>query len=345
MELLDRYLQAVKKHLPWQRQDDIIAELRANLESQLEEKESALGRPLTPAEAEDWFKQLGSPLQVAAAYKPQQYLIGPAIFPTYWYVMRLVLSWALFIYSIVTVVKVFTGPQNGAALLDAALHLPLVLMTIAAWVTFTFAAFEFAVSRQYIKLPAIVPPSAPWSLAGLPPLSPGVEQGIRPRTFAQAVVEVVFGFLLLAWIMLIPQHPYLLMGPGAVYLKVSPFQLAPVWWQFYWWIVALNLIQLGWRSVQLLRGAWAQSRRVEHLVVKAFGLIPVVILLTVRDHALVFLKNPIVDQAQYGATMESINHWASRGFLIILAIASLQLIWDIMRIILDHYRNRAAAML
>ena len=35
MELLDRYLEAVKKHLPWQRQDDIIAELRANLESQL----------------------------------------------------------------------------------------------------------------------------------------------------------------------------------------------------------------------------------------------------------------------------------------------------------------------
>ena len=31
MELLDRYLQAVKKHLPLQRQDDILAELRANL--------------------------------------------------------------------------------------------------------------------------------------------------------------------------------------------------------------------------------------------------------------------------------------------------------------------------
>ncbi len=46
MELLNRYLEAVKKHLPWQRQDDIIAELRANLESQLEEKEDGLGRPL-----------------------------------------------------------------------------------------------------------------------------------------------------------------------------------------------------------------------------------------------------------------------------------------------------------
>jgi len=51
MELLDRYLQAVRKHLPWKRQDDIIAELRANLESQLEEKEAELGRSLTPMES------------------------------------------------------------------------------------------------------------------------------------------------------------------------------------------------------------------------------------------------------------------------------------------------------
>jgi len=42
---LDRYLQAVKKHLPSRRQDDIIAELRANMESQLEDKEAELGRP------------------------------------------------------------------------------------------------------------------------------------------------------------------------------------------------------------------------------------------------------------------------------------------------------------
>src|SRR5580658_6785303 len=109
MELLDRYLQAVRKHLPWQRQDDIIAELRANLEAQLEEKEAALGRPLTQAEAEGWLKQLGSPMQVAAGYQPQQYLIGPNIFPTYRYVLKLACSWATIIYSIVTVVQLFVA--------------------------------------------------------------------------------------------------------------------------------------------------------------------------------------------------------------------------------------------
>src|ERR1700756_2884761 len=105
MELLDRYLQAVKKHLPWKRQDDIIAELRANLESQLEEKEAQLGRPLTQIEAEEWLKQLGQPTQMAARYQPQQYLIGPMLFPTYWYVLRLVFFWAVAIYLIVSGVQ------------------------------------------------------------------------------------------------------------------------------------------------------------------------------------------------------------------------------------------------
>lgn len=79
MNLLDRYLLAVKKYLPWKRQDDILAELKANLESQLEEKQSDLGRPLTAEEMQDWLKRLGPPMMMAARYQPQQYLIGPTI--------------------------------------------------------------------------------------------------------------------------------------------------------------------------------------------------------------------------------------------------------------------------
>src|ERR1700740_432388 len=106
MELLDRYLQAVKKHLPWKRQDDIIAELRANLESQLEEKEAELGRPLTQSEAEEWLKQIGPPIQMAARYQPQQYLIGPTLFPIYWIVLKLVFFWAVAVYLIVSGVEI-----------------------------------------------------------------------------------------------------------------------------------------------------------------------------------------------------------------------------------------------
>ena len=44
MDLLKRYLQAVKFFLPRGQQDDIIRELSENLISQFEDREEALGR-------------------------------------------------------------------------------------------------------------------------------------------------------------------------------------------------------------------------------------------------------------------------------------------------------------
>src|SRR5260370_97257 len=115
MELLDRYLGAVRKHLPWERQDDIIAELRANLESQVEEKEEELGQPLTAAEAEAWLKEGGPPLQMAARYHTPRYLIGPALFPIYWYVLKLAFFWATVVYTIVSVILLAVGTRNAAS--------------------------------------------------------------------------------------------------------------------------------------------------------------------------------------------------------------------------------------
>lgn len=343
MDLLDRYLQAVKKHLPWQRQDDILAELKANLEAQLEDKEAAMGRPLTACEVEAWLKQIGPPMQVAARYQPQQYLIGPGVFPMYWYVLRMAFLWAILIYSIVSAVQIALQVPSGTAVLEAVLRVPGILMTIAAWVTLVFAAIEFAVTRYPDKCPAIAGISADWSPASLPPVERHAAAGQRPRSFALAVAEVVFGFILLAWLLLIPHYPVLLLGPGIAYLHASPFQLAPVWWQFFWWIVALNVVQLGWRCVDLGRGTWQGPRIAQQIVVKAMGLIPLAVLLTVRDHAWVALKHPALDEARYGGTLHSINEGIHGALLIVCAIVVLQLAWEVGRVGLEAYRKRAAA--
>jgi len=90
----------------------------------------------------------------------------------------------------------------------------------------------------------------------LPPLENEGDTVGKPRSYAYAVAEVAFGFILLVWLLLVPRHPFLLLGPGAVYLAASPFELAPVWWTFFWWCVAMNVLQLVWRCINLLRGAW-----------------------------------------------------------------------------------------
>ena len=344
MELLDRYLEAVRKHLPWERQDDIIAELRANLEAQLEDKESGLGRPLTPGEAEDWLRQIGPPMQVAARYQPQQYLIGPAVFPTYWFVLRTVFLWAAVIYAIVSVVLILTGPAPDAtAVVEAALRLPVVLMTAAAWVTLIFAAVEFAATHYPGKCPAFPGSSADWTPSTLPALEKGAAAGKKPRSWAHAVAEVVFGYLFLIWLLLVPHHPYLLLGPGALYLQFSPFQLAPVWVEFYWWVVAVNVLQVAWHSVDLLRGSWQRPRTVERTVISAFGLIPLGILLAAGDHGWITLQHPALDQVRYGATLDTINksiHWC---LMVLIALTVLTLIGEAGRTALDAWGKRAAA--
>ena len=44
MDLLERYLQAVRTYLPQSQQDDIVKELSENLRSRMEDQEASLGR-------------------------------------------------------------------------------------------------------------------------------------------------------------------------------------------------------------------------------------------------------------------------------------------------------------
>ena len=343
MELLDRYLQAVRKYLPVRRQDDIIAELRANMESQIEDKESELNRPLTQGEMENLLRKMGPPVIVASRYQPQQYLIGPAIFPMYLYVLRVVILWAIIIYSIIIVAVIpFTSP-NPASIADSLMRIPGVLINVAAWVTLVFAAFEFISSRYPGKCPPIAGFTDNWQPGSLPPLEKADVSGRKRRSFTQAVAEIVIGFLLIAWLLLVPAHPFLLMGPGEVVLRVAPFQLAPIWWTFYWWVVGLSVLQLAWKTIDLARGQWQQPAPVRQIIFKAVGVIPLAILLSVHDHVYMVLKNPAADQLQYGHNLDTINNGIRLGFSVVCIIVVLQLAWDIGRMVWDEYRGREVA--
>jgi hypothetical protein len=351
MELLDRYLQAVRKHLPWRRQDDIIAELRANLEAQLEDKETELGRPLTKEEAEEWLKQIGSPIQVAARYQRQQYLIGPALFPTYSYVLKLVLAWATVIYVIARVVTIAAQGFGAESIAGVGLSLPWIWLINAGITTLIFALIERASARFPEKFRAFGPlaehmsgpMTAPWTPLDLPPVGADEPDWAKPRSFTRALLGVLSGCLFLAYVLLIPHYPFLLFGPGAWYLHSLPYLLAPVWWTFYWWLVAMNAFELAWKIVDLARGAWQKPKsRAKHLAMHALSLIPLCVLLLAPNHQLFLLKNP-ADAAKLGATLAAANKGVLTALTIAIAVVILQLAWGIVQGGLEAYRKRVAA--
>jgi hypothetical protein len=342
MELLERYLQAVRRHLRWKRQDDIIAELRVNLESQLEDKETALGRALTEAEAEAWLRQMGSPLAMASRYQPVQYLIGPAVFPTYWFVLRLALTWAIVIYGVVSAVLITAQTPNAGAVAAALVRLPAILMITAAWVTLAFAIVEFSAARNPEKFPAFAAAGLGWSPASLPPIERTAGQGKARRSRTHAIAEVVAGFVVLVWLLLIPAHPVLLLGPGAFLLKASPYKLTLAWWPFYWWIVVNHALQCGWHAIDLWRGAWQRPGPAQDIVVKAVGLIPLNILLYAPGGALVALQHPALSQPPIRMSLDKINHGLHLGVLVITLIVAAQLLWDLGKVGVAAWRKRAA---
>ena len=98
MDLFERYLQAVRGFLPSRQQHDVVRELREDLRSQVEDREAELGRPLNKEEQEQMLKHLGHPWLLASRYQPRRQLVGPALFPFYWLILKIALGVALIVH-------------------------------------------------------------------------------------------------------------------------------------------------------------------------------------------------------------------------------------------------------
>lgn len=143
MDLIERYLHAVRRNLPEAKADDIVAELRDDLMSRVEDREEGLGRALDKDETSALLKDYGHPLVVASRFRTHQYLIGPAVFPFYLSVMRIVLMVVVAIVIAVSVGKaMFGGGDPFLAWVNSMSGIFGVVLANAAIVTLVFAVLE-----------------------------------------------------------------------------------------------------------------------------------------------------------------------------------------------------------
>lgn len=337
MELLNRYLEAVRKQLPWERQDDIVAELRANLEAQLDDKQEELGHTLTAEEAKAWVGQLPPPAMMAGRYRPQQYLIGPGLFPIYLLILRMVTFWVFICTAIVNGIRLFTQPWSAGAVPGAIVDVAFVVLLNAAIITVIFAAIEYAALHHPEWMPQVAELRCKWDLKDLPQIEP-VTRG-KKRTRAHTMIDAVAHTLMLCWLLLLPKYPVLILGPGAFIVYALPYTLAPIIMTFYWAVVALNVVQLVWKLVDLYTGAWKGERKLEHFAIKLMGIIPIVIALRAPGKMWVVLKNPVAEFAKYGTQLAQINQAIYIGLRIVLIIAVITFALEVGNWFLQSYRR------
>jgi hypothetical protein len=249
MDLVDRYVAAVKRHLPANMQDDIVNELTDDILSQIRDKEDALGRPLDESEQEALLKQYGHPYLLATRYRPQQYLIGPTLFPFYFPAMKIGLGLA-FAVQVIVAFSIGVAQQTPARIVPHIFRFPEVALHVAFWVTLSFAVAD----RFHAKLNIF----DKWS----PRTLPAVSRRSPPASRGNLVFELVVTIIFIGWWLSIPSYPFLMLGPAASYL-----QLSPSWSRLYYPALIPSLASVLLATVAVVRPAWIWMARVRPLVI------------------------------------------------------------------------------
>lgn len=318
MDLIDRYLVAVRRQLPQDLQDDVVAELKDSLRSEAEEHEAATGRPMTVDEQSAVLKKRGHPFLMASRYMPQQYLIGPALFPYYRQTVKFVVFW------VVLPLVIIGGALHAIYAADPAGVWSRVLA--GAWnggiysvgiVTIVFAILENTFAKVD-KGPRRITLLDNWNPAKLP----DPQQGrMVPRS--ESVISLVFTLTFLVWwtgLVRVPEFPVFTAGP----VRFVP---APVWGDLYVPILLLLLSSTVIYLVDMVRPWRTLTISAIDVVVNLLYLAVVVVVL--RAWHLV----DVVGDAQYAAQLERLSYVANntlRGtFMVIGVIASFDVLYEV----------------
>jgi hypothetical protein len=308
MDLLERYLQAVRFLLPKKQRDDVDRELSEDLRSQIEEKESELGRTLDQGELSALLKKFGHPIVLALRYQQDRYLIGPAVFPFYWLAVRFVLGTLALVHILLPVVY-FVVTGDAGQIVGLFLRFPGVAVPVLAWTTAAFAVLDTAVVRS-----AIEQSLSRWSPESLPPLVN--EESSKPPS----ALGLVGGALLSLWWLVGLQLPYLLLGPSADYVA-----LGPIFHRLYFPMVAAAAAGVGLGWLRLSRPQDKRFHAAGRLVVDALGL--VILYLLARGGDWVVAGERFARLPGHEGLLDLANLGAGVGLNVALLVAAVTFAW------------------
>ena len=333
MELLERYLQAVRFWLPRAQQEDIIAELGDDLRSQIEDKETALGRPVNEDELAAILQQTGHPMRVAARYQPQQSLIGPVLFPLYKFVLKMVtlfylVPWVLVWIALVVFVPSHRADNPALTVLGGWASLWANAFVIFGIITLVFALLERFQSR--------IKSFHQWDPRKLPAL-PRRKDHV-PRL--ESVFELVFsGLFILGWLAL-PGIAREMFAPASRILVANPALNV-----YYWLALIPTCLGMAQQFVNLFRPQWIWLRPPARLLSTALILGITAAMLKLYPYFTVVSGLPAGDAkdaaryANLAFAANQISHWGLICFAVALCIAVFVFAYQTVQIIRKYKRG------
>lgn len=331
MPPLDRYLSNLAKLLPTAQREDILRELSEDIHSEMEEKESTLGRPLTEAEQLELLKRRGNPMQVAAGYTQNKgtlafgpQIVGPVLFPFYIRVLTFNLGLTFLIVGAIFAALSLAGQPFRPNDLFASVMLQIlvqlaVVTVIFAFVEKRFAAYPHAWNKEHFQKSLRVE------------IQQGIEKKLQSRQEVSrfdSIAVLVATTVALLWFQSIWTKPFLIFGPAA-----SLITFASVWHRLY---VPTVLIMLGVvvrACINIAQPDWVRFRDVTAVVLDAASLAIIYTLMFAGTWVIPANNVAASSSAQHVAN--GINQWMPYGLSIVAIIALAQAIKSLIRL----YKN------
>lgn len=276
MDLVDSYVRAVAKALPEDQREDISRELSEDIRSQMEDRQRELGRELSAEEQEALLKQRGNPLLLAARYRQDQRsltigheLVGPVLFP--FYVKVLSFNLGLTFVVIGSIFLALTASGQKIAFQDIVSTCLLQLFIQLSVVTLIFSLVQRHLTMHPDR----------WHLKGMKgglALDLNVERDIElgmtrekngwgPEVSRlESVSIIIASTVAIAWITGVQSYPFLILGPGALFLH-----LAPIWYQIYFPILLLTVLEIVRAAINLVRPDWVLFRIIYRIFLQSGG--------------------------------------------------------------------------
>lgn len=351
MDVIDGYFRTLRIFLPKDQRDDIIRELSEEVQSQVAEREAALGRSLDADEQAAIISQYGHPL-VTAGYRPQRHLIGPVVFPYYWIVLKITLTLVALGHVLGALVLLAGGAPLGqmGQILESALA---TALKVTAWITVLGAFADFWLSRsraleKWNPMAAFRPQHARAvedALARVPGMHHKRSRSWPRRTPATepSVSRLVISSVVSVWWLAGLRFPYLFFGSGAAGLEWGHAMD-----RLYLVLVVAQLTMLAEQFVRLARPEHTGIFRVTKFVWLVAGW-ALIYLVATSDHQWMVWRAEAAARSNETVVMrfagrdislvEFVNYVWSIVFLLV-AIAS---IWGSLKALLRRFRGRPTA--
>lgn len=183
--LTDRYVYAVVRRLPHESRDDVARELRATIADTIDDRPDGM----TPSAAERLaIAELGDPERLASGYSGRpQYLIGPAFYPLYLRMIKILPPVIAFIVAgFVLLGLAIEGEASAGKIVTHVWQAILIaLLQVCFWTT-----LGFAIAERLGADPGLGRPFDPDALAEEPPA--------RQIGFVDSIFAMIFELAVLA---------------------------------------------------------------------------------------------------------------------------------------------------